>query len=128
MGHASSFSESTAVESAPFLTFTATLNITGEQDVLVDYETVDGTAVAHTDYLPISGTFTIPAGQVTAVLTVTLLDNDLDNGDRTFTLVLSHPVNGELGNDTAVGTILNDHLPPVPGWQLYLPAIYKPWP
>ncbi|MCL4872244.1 MAG: hypothetical protein KJ063_25065, partial [Anaerolineae bacterium] len=108
-----SISDSTAVESAPFLTFTITLNITGEQDVLVDYGTVDGTAVAHTDYLPISGTLTIPAGQVTAVLTVPLLDNDLDDGDRTFSLVLSNPVNGELGNDTAIGLILDDDDPPI---------------
>ncbi|MCL4872243.1 MAG: hypothetical protein KJ063_25060, partial [Anaerolineae bacterium] len=35
-----SISDSTAVESAPFLTFTVTLNITSEQDVLVDYVTV----------------------------------------------------------------------------------------
>ncbi|MCL4266719.1 MAG: hypothetical protein KJ069_26305 [Anaerolineae bacterium] len=121
-----SISNSTAVESAPFLTFTITLNITGEQDVLVDYGTVDGTAVAHTDYLPISGTLTIPAGQVTAVITATLLNNDLDDGDRTFTLVLSNPVNAELGNDTAVGTILDDDAPPIPGWHIYLPAIIKP--
>lgn len=120
-------SDSTAVESAPFLTFTVTLNITSEQDVLVDYETVDGTAVAHTDYLPISGTLTIPAGQVTAVITVTLLNNDLDDGDRSFTLVLSNPVNGELGNDTAVGTILdNDNPPPIPGRRIYLPVIVRP--
>lgn len=121
-----SISDSTAVESAPFLTFTITLNITGEQDVLVDYGTVDGTAVASVDYLPISGTLTIPAGQVTAVITVTLLDNDLDDGDRTFTLVLSNPLNAELGNDTAVGTILDDDAPPIPGWHIYLPAIIKP--
>lgn len=122
-----SISDSTAVESAPFLTFTITLNITGEQDVLVDYATVDGTAVAHTDYLPISGTLTIPAGQVTAALTIPLLDNDLDDGERSFTLVLSNPVNGELGNDTAVGTILdNDNPPPIPGWRIYLPVIVRP--
>ncbi|GIK56892.1 MAG: hypothetical protein HND44_05980 [Chloroflexi bacterium] len=59
--------------------------------------------------------------------TVPLLDNDLDDGDRTFSLVLSNPVNGELGNDTAVGTILDDdNPPPIPGWQVYLPVILKP--
>ncbi len=121
-----SISDSTAVESDPFLTFTITLNITSEQDVLVDYGTLDGTAVAGMDYQPISGTLMIPAGQATAVLTVPLLNNDMDDGDRSFTLVLSNPVNGELGNDTAVGTILDDDPPPVPGWRVYLPAIWKP--
>ncbi|HRQ39651.1 MAG TPA: Calx-beta domain-containing protein [Chloroflexota bacterium] len=121
-----SITDSTAVESAPSLTFTITLNITSEQDVLVDYETVDGTAVAYTDYLPISGTLTIPAGQVTAVLTVTLLNNDLDDGDRTFTLVLNNPVNAELGNDTAVGLILDDDSPTEPLHTIFLPVVIKP--
>jgi hypothetical protein len=120
-------SDSTAVESAPFLTFTVTLHITSEQDVLVDYETLDGTAVAHADYLPISGALTIPAGQVTAVLTVPLLNNELADGNRSFTLVLSNPVHGELGNGTAVGLILDDDAPPpTPDGQLYLPVILKP--
>jgi hypothetical protein len=122
-----SISDSTAVESTPSLTFTVTLNLTSEQDVMVDYATMDGTAVAHTDYLPISGTLTIPAGQMTAVLTVTLLNNSLDDGNRTFTLDLSNPVNGVLGDGTAVGTILDDDSPPPPpSWYIYLPTISKP--
>lgn len=118
--------DSTAVESALTLTFTVTLTLTSEQDVMVDYATLDGTAVAGADYLPISGTLTIPAGQMMGVIIVPLLDNNLDDGDRVFTVTLNNPVNGTLANDTAIGTILDDDAPPSPNWRVYLPAIWKP--
>ncbi|MBE2202405.1 MAG: hypothetical protein IAE79_27585 [Anaerolinea sp.] len=120
-----SITGSTAVESDPFLTFTITLNITSEHDVYVDYETVDDTAVAHIDYLPISGTLIIPAGQAAAFLIVTLVDNDLLDGDRSFALTLNNPVQATLAVDRAVSIILDDDLPPVFGWQVYLPLIFS---
>jgi hypothetical protein len=60
--------------------------------VSVDYATSDGTAIAGSDYIPISGTLTFAPGELSkTVLTRILLDKLYEDGNETFTITLSNP-------------------------------------
>ena len=72
--------------------------------VTVSYATVDGTATA-ADYVPISGEFTIPPGELRAEVAVVIIDDGLFEPDETFTVVLSNPRSVVLGDGTGECTI-----------------------
>jgi len=104
------------------MVFTVTLSLPATQTVTVDYQTVDGTAVAGSagaagsDYLPRSGTLTfMPNDRVKTVPIDVIGDTEVE-GDETFQVLLSNPVNAVLGaplpglSPRATGTILNDDL------------------
>jgi hypothetical protein len=57
----------------------------------VNYSTADGTAMAGADYSAVSGTLVFTNGIGTNTFNVPILNNSLVNGNRTFTVTLSHP-------------------------------------
>lgn len=71
--------------------FTVTLSSTSASDVVITY-TVGGTATptpgANADYTALSGTVTVPAGQLTAQIPVDVLDDALAEGVETVTVTL----------------------------------------
>lgn len=85
---------------------TRTDNLTAA--VSVNYSTVDGTAIAGTDYTAKSDTITFEAGVTCAEITIDLPSTNLiDNGDS-FGIVLSSPSTGAiLGLATTDITIVN---------------------
>ena len=88
---------------------TLTLSNSAPLTSTVGYTTTPGTAVPHDDYLPSSGTITFTPGLITAVLPITLLDDNQYEPDETFHLSLSSPQNLILGSPlTATVTILDD--------------------
>jgi Calx-beta domain/Hydrazine synthase alpha subunit middle domain len=91
--------------------FPVTLSLPSVQTVTVAYATADGSAVSGTDYQATSGTLTFPPGTLTRTLTVPILGNSTDQGNRTFVLNLSNPVNGFVADGQAVATILDDDGP-----------------
>ena len=78
--------------------------------VTVDYATVaGGTAVAGVDYLTTSGTLTFNAGQARTTFTVALLNDRLDEPNKTVNLQLSSPTGGAtLGAQSAAVLRIND--------------------
>jgi predicted outer membrane repeat protein len=110
-----------AAEGSGTVLVTVTLNMANpHNDTLVHYATQDGTAAAGVDYVPSSGTLTIAAGETSAVLPITLLNNHLKQPDRTFTLALTNPLGGALGAPGAATiTILDDD------YAIYLPIVVK---
>lgn len=86
-----------SLEEGATATLTVTLNITSTEPVSVSYATSDGTAIAGTDYTPVSGTLVFAPGSSAQALTVTTLDNAVYTGNRTLTVILSNPVNAGLG-------------------------------
>jgi hypothetical protein len=77
--------------------------------VTVSFTTVDGSAKAGVDYVPTAGTLTFPAGATTASLTVTILPNSRDDGERTFAVALSAPTGGAtLGSGGTATVIISD--------------------
>ncbi len=73
--------------------------------VSVDYATVNGTALAGSDYQATSGTLTFAPGQATATITVPIIGDIVQEGAETFRVVLSNPVRAAIAGDTATGTI-----------------------
>jgi len=100
------------------LTFTISLSAQASSDVTVGYATSNGTAMAGSDYTAINGTLTIPAGNTSGTVTVSITgDTDVES-DETFTLTLSNPSGASLGTATAIGTINNDDSAVLPSISL----------
>jgi hypothetical protein len=89
---------------------TVSLSAAATEQITVDYLTVQsGDATEGSDYEFASGTLTIDAGQSTATISVTIINDKLLEGDETFTVVLSNASSGvTIVDDTAVVTIIDD--------------------
>ena len=87
--------------------FTVSLTNPADTDTVVTY-TVGGTATADGDDMPLTRTFTIPAGETTATIPVAVLDDTLVEGDETVSVTLTSTTNGTLGTVDATVTIADD--------------------
>jgi len=88
-------------------------NVSLSQDTLspvtVVYSTVDQTATAPAEYLPVSGTLTFLPGEATVqAITVSVVGDFDAELNETFLLRLSNVTAGILTRPEAIGTILND--------------------
>ncbi len=89
--------------------FTVSLSPASADTVQVTYATADGTAVAGSDYVAAAETLTFSPGETSRMIAVTINGDEVDEGDlESFTLNLSTPLNANLADDTAVGTITDD--------------------
>lgn len=95
-------------EDAGVMIFTVTLSHPSQSDIVVNYATSDGTAIAGEDYTAISGTLIILAGQTETTISVPIIDDAIMEDTETFTLNLSNPEGALFRNDRGVGTILED--------------------
>jgi hypothetical protein len=95
-----------------FFTVTRTGVTTASLDVLY---TVGGSAINGTDFTPtLSGTVTIPGGQVTATITITPVDDSDGESDETVSLTLSTNATYSVGTPAAASvTIVDDDVPTV---------------
>jgi peptidoglycan-N-acetylglucosamine deacetylase len=76
--------------------------------ITVGFTTTDGSAVAGRDYVATAGTLTFPPGQRRAEVLVTVLGDDLVEGDESFRVELRDPRRVTIGRGTALVTILDD--------------------
>lgn len=114
--------------------FTVTLSSVSGRIVSVDYatgSTSNSSATAGGDYIAASGTITFSPGQTAQAIAIRLIDDTLDEGDETFVLHLTNPVNAVLPSfgvigpapTQAVGTIVDDDPEPTltvhdaTGWE-----------
>jgi aryl-phospho-beta-D-glucosidase BglC (GH1 family) len=88
--------------------FTVRLSAAGAQPVTVAYTTADGTALASSDYLPVSGTLTFAPGVTALTVSVPIIGDLIPEPTETFRLVLSQPTNATLAVGQATGTILDN--------------------
>jgi chitodextrinase len=103
--------------------FTVSLDSYSGSDIAVDYQTQDGTATSESgDYIPVSGTLLIPAGQLSGAIPVSVRGDLIDESNEEFTVALSNPSgNVNLVDSTGRATILDDDGGgPVPGDGLIL--------
>jgi hypothetical protein len=71
--------------------------------VSVHYSTGGGTAIAGTNYQPISGTVSFADGQASNAIVLPILDNPVIQNDLTLSLIFSNPTGAELAtNGTAI--------------------------
>ncbi|MEE4314510.1 MAG: Calx-beta domain-containing protein [Desulfofustis sp.] len=104
-------------------TVTVTFNLSeaaGEDGVSVEYATSDGSASANEDYEYAAGTLVFAPGETSKTLTLVVNNDDLVEGDETFSVLLSNAVGATIADD-GTGTITivdddeNEPVPPQPG-------------
>ncbi len=90
--------------------FAVTLAPAATETVTVEYATADGTAMAPGDYAAASGTLSFAPGETSMAVSVTVVDDSVEDSGETFTLALSNPsgAGAALGDGRATATILND--------------------
>lgn len=89
--------------------FEVSVDKASSKPVTVKYSITGGTAKAGEDYVAATDqTVTIPAGAAQAKILVTVVGDDIKEGDDNFTVQLQNPVNGSLVKLTGSGTIRND--------------------
>ncbi len=94
------------------LAFRVTLAEAQTSAVSVRYATSDGTATAGTDYEAVSGALRFAPGETAKTVSVSVLNDDHDEGRETLTLTLSNPFGAQITDGTATGTIVNSD--PIP--------------
>ena len=93
------------------IVFRVTLQSASTGTVTVNYATTDGTATAGEDYTATSGTLTFAPGETEKTVSVTIIDDTVEDSGETFRLLLSGPSGGSLGDTEATGTIFNTDPP-----------------
>jgi len=104
-------SDITAAESDGVAEFTLTLTQATAAEVRVEVTTAAASAQPGLDFLAIDQTVTIPAGEITATVPVTLVDDEAPELTESFELVLVSAEGASLVDDTAVCTLTDEDQP-----------------
>ena len=89
------------------IVFRVTLDGASTSAVRVNYATADGTATAGDDYEAVQGTLTFAPGETEKTVSVTVIDDNVEDSGETFRLLLSSPDGATLADSEATGTLLN---------------------
>jgi len=84
---------------------TVSLSAVATDVVSVDFTTVDGSAIAGGDYTSTTGNLSFAVGDLSETINVVSLQDVDVEGDETFSVQLSNPINGVLTQATGVVTI-----------------------
>lgn len=93
------------------LRFTVTLSEPAPVPVTVSWATADGSATVEEDYVEATGQVRFPRGATSRTVEVTVIGDAVEEGDEEVVVGLTEPVGAELGDDVAVGIILDDDAP-----------------
>ena len=77
-------------------------------DVVVDYETADGTATKNEDYLPTSGRLTFRPGETVKAISIAILDDNAAEKKETIIVELKNTSFGTLRDSQAFVYITDD--------------------
>ena len=75
--------------------------------LLVHFRLDNGSAVIGEDYLGVSGSAYIQPGETSTTISVSVVEDDRDEGNETMTLTIFDPSEGRIGVGTATGTIVD---------------------
>ena len=90
-----------------------TSDVASEETLKVQFSTADSTALAPTDYQPVSETVTLAPGQTQATTRVIINGDTTVEPDEWFTVTLTNPLVAKVKKSIGIIGILNDD--PVPG-------------
>lgn len=90
------------------VTATFTVTLTGGVAATVQYVTVNGTALAGSDYAPGSGTLVFAAGETTKTIQVTVSGDALKEANETFFVILSESGGAPITDAIGAGIIVDD--------------------
>jgi probable HAF family extracellular repeat protein len=88
--------------------FTVTLSAPASEEVTVNFDSVNGTASAGSDYEAEFGTLTFAPGETTANVTVAVNGDTNPEPNETFHVALSQPAGAVIADGQGVGTIVDD--------------------
>lgn len=95
--------------STKLMTFTVSLSVASNQLVTATFNSANGTATtANSDYQVANGVVSLPAGQLSASVNVTINGDTAQEADETLFVNLSSPSNATLADSQGQGTILDD--------------------
>jgi len=103
-----SVQDTSGLENSGELSFVISLSAPSTDTVTVSYETLDGSASQATDYQATAGELSFAPGETSHSIAVTVINDNQPEGSESLHLVLSDPQNASLGDETGVGTILDE--------------------
>jgi len=95
-------------EAAGSMVFTVLRSGPTTSTVTVDYATMNGTALAGSDYTATSGTLTFNPGVATQTIAVPIIDDTVIEPSETLLLNLSNATNATIGRSSGTGTIVDN--------------------
>jgi|GEM_PF-5569339 len=93
------------VEGTPNAILTVSLSAAATNNVTVDYNLTPQTATPGLDYTDIAGTLTFAPGETSKTIAVPILNDNLTEGNETFSVNLSNPTNATITNTSSTVTI-----------------------
>jgi len=88
--------------------FTVSLSAQSAKTVSMTYATADGTATAGDDYAVVSGTLELAPGETSRAITVTVLADQVDEGDEVYLVNLLNARNAVIASGHGIGVISDD--------------------
>jgi hypothetical protein len=95
------------------MTFTITLDEAPILPITIDYKSSDGSAIAGTDYEAVDDYLYFALGISSRTFTVNIIDNNVYEGNKNFTIAVSSDSTGYYSTGDGTGTILEDENPPL---------------
>jgi hypothetical protein len=92
-------------------TFTVSLSNPTSAAITVPWHSTDGSATAGTDYVAAAGSVMFNPGETSKTFAVSVLGDTVDEPNESFNIVLDHPAGVTVGDDTGIGTIVDDDNP-----------------
>jgi len=78
-------------------------------EVLVDFQSIDGTAIGNVDYAPTAGTLTFKANTRATTIPLVIFNDTIAEGPETFTYALHNPRGARLGPDSQKTFTITDN-------------------
>ncbi len=103
-----SIADAEAVTEGGTAVFTVTLSEESTENVTVDYATRNGTAIADSDYSPVSDTLTFTTGDTEKTISVAVLDDTVGEDLESFTVQLSSASGATIRDGSGSVTIIDD--------------------
>ena len=100
-------------ENEDSLDFTVRLSSPATESLVFNYETISRTANSDVDFQGQFETLTFNVGQQEQTISITLIDNQIEDGDRYFALEVSDPASADSGITPALGfgVVVDDESP-----------------
>ena len=109
-------SDARAMESSGEIMFEARMSRASNRPVTLRCVTADGTAKVDKDYSATRAILTFPPGETTRTITVSVLDDTLDEDNEMFTVLLSDARNATLIDGAATGMIIDNDQSVAKAW------------
>ena len=102
-----------AGESSVTATITITRSGVTSGQSTVEYETLNGSAIAGSEYTTVKGTMTFSSGEIQKTFTIPIINNSAIDGMKTVNLSLKNPLGANLGSlASSKLTIVDDEVEP----------------